>query len=168
MAEVPEGNEHTLSKRVLELIVAGAFIAVSGVVIQDSLRVGASWASDGPEAGYFPFYVGLLMLIASVITFAQNLRPTPEGAETFVERTQLKLVLQVLIPTIVFVVAIGYLGIYLAGGIFIGYFMFVLGKYKPISILPVILGVPLALFVLFEIWFLVPLPKGPIETWLGY
>jgi hypothetical protein len=24
------------------------------------------------------------------------------------------------------------------------------------------------LFFMFERWFLVPLPKGPLEAWLGY
>ena len=86
----------------------------------------------------------------------------------FVERTQLKQVLQVFIPTVVFVIAIGLLGIYIASAIFITFFMVWLGKYSWYKAVPIAIGVPLFLFVMFETWFLVPLPKGPIETALGY
>jgi hypothetical protein len=30
------------------------------------------------------------------------------------------------------------------------------------------LGNSIVFFLIFERWFLVPLPKGPIETWLGF
>jgi putative tricarboxylic transport membrane protein len=29
-------------------------------------------------------------------------------------------------------------------------------------------GVPVVTFLIFEKWFLVPLPKGPIEEYLGF
>jgi putative tricarboxylic transport membrane protein len=31
----------------------------------------------------------------------------------------------------------------------------------------VALGVSVVFFLLFEVWFKVPLPKGPLESWLG-
>lgn len=160
-------NEHTVSNRTMELIVSGAFIVVSLVVMWDNWRIGARWVEDGPQAGYFPFYIGLIMLAASVVTFAINFG-AKTGHSNFVERTQFKQVLQVFIPTIVFVVAIGLLGIYVASAIFIAGFMMWLGKYSIYKAVPVAVLVPLFLFVMFEIWFLVPLPKGPIETALGY
>ena len=87
---------------------------------------------------------------------------------TFVERGQFVLVMKVLIPTIVFVGLIWLIGIYFAAAIFIAFFMYWLGKYPIQKILPVAILIPLALFVMFEIWFLVPLPKGPVEAMLGY
>jgi hypothetical protein len=71
-------------------------------------------------------------------------------------------------PTTVFVVAIGFLGIYLASALFIAFFMWWLGKYPPAKIVPIAIAIPIALFFMFEVWFLVPLPKGPIEFALGY
>ncbi len=156
MAHESSSNENTVSNRAMELVVAAAFLATSVVVMYDSNRVGASWASDGPEAGYFPFYIGLIMFVASAITFASNL-VSKAGSTNFVGRAELRQVLAVLVPTIVFVVAIGFLGIYVAGGLFIAFFMVVLGKYPIWKVVPIAICVPLFLFVLFEIWFLVPL-----------
>jgi hypothetical protein len=72
------------------------------------------------------------------------------------------------VPTSIYVALIFVLGIYLASMLFIAFFMWWLGKYPITKIVPVAIGVPLVLFVMFEIWFLVPLPKGPIEAALGY
>jgi putative tricarboxylic transport membrane protein len=77
-------------------------------------------------------------------------------------------VLAVLVPSIVYVALIGYIGIYVASGIFIMLFMVVIGRQNPLKAVGVGAAVPLALFFMFEKWFLVPLPKGPLEAWLGY
>ncbi|MEJ1159606.1 tripartite tricarboxylate transporter TctB family protein [Prosthecomicrobium sp. N25] len=167
MSHPANGNETTVSSRTMELIVAAAFMGVAALVMYDSWRIGARWGSDGPEAGYFPFYVGLIMFVASAATFGINLFAV-SASSNFVGRSELKQVLQVLIPTIVFVVAIGYLGLYVAGAIFIAYFMVVLGKYPVWKVVPIAILVPGVLFMMFEVWFLVPLPKGPLEAAFGY
>lgn len=167
MAHDTDSGEHTISTRVMELAVSGLFMAVAILIMYDNWRIGARWAADGPESGYFPFRVGVIMFIASAVTFGVNLRARAPSAN-FVDRSQLKQVLQVLVPTAVFVGAIGILGIYLSAAVFITFFMRWLGKYPLYRILPIAILVPLALFLMFEIWFLVPLPKGPIETALGY
>ena len=155
--------------RVMDIVVAALFMAVAVVVIADSLRVGAEWAPDGPQAGYFPFYIGVLMFLASGATAVSAFVSKSAAARrTFVERGQLKMVLKVLVPTVVYVVLIAFLGLYVASAVFIAFFMAWIGKYSPLIIAPVAVGVPLFLFVMFEIWFLVPLPKGPLENLLGY
>ena len=167
MAHEADRSEHTVSARVVEIVVAGLFMAVAVLVMYDNWRIGARWAEDGPQAGYFPFRVGAIMFIASAVTFGVNLLARSPSSN-FVERSQLRQVFQVLLPTIVYVVLIGPLGIYAASAIFIAFFMWWLGKYPIYKIVPVALLVPLALFMMFEVWFLVPLPKGPLEEWLGY
>jgi hypothetical protein len=161
-------SEHTVSTRTVELVVASLFIALSILIMYDNWRIGARWAEDGPQAGYFPFYIGLIMLIVSAGTFFINLLARSADRSNFVERSQFWQVLQVLFPTLGFVVLIAFLGIYLSAAIFIAFFMWWLGKYKLIRILPIAIAVPVFLFFMFEVWFLVPLPKGPIETALGY
>ena len=168
MAHGADGAEHTVTTRVMDLVVAGIFMALAALIMWDSWRLGATWGSDGPGAGYFPFRVGAIMFLASAVTFVMKLRARGGEQEGFVDRSQLRLVMQVLIPTIVFVVAIAFLGIYVASAIFIAFFMAWLGKYPIYKAAPIALVVPLFLFVMFEIWFLVPLPKGPLETALGY
>jgi putative tricarboxylic transport membrane protein len=161
-------SEYTVSQRSMELVVAGAFMAVAVLVMWDNWRIGAGWSADGPESGYFPFYMGVIMFVASLGTFVTNLVTRRPDLKSFVERSQLLLVLKVLVPTIVFVVLINFLGIYLASAIFIAFFMTWLGKYPVYKVVPIAIGVPVVLFMMFEVWFLVPLPKGPLEAALGY
>ena len=152
----------------MEIVVALMFAALAVVVMVDSNRVGNGWASDGPEAGYFPFYVGLIMFVSSCVILVSNLLSRTPNMAAFVERGQFILVLKVLIPTVAFVGLIWVLGIYLAAAVFIAFFMSWLGRYPVARIVPIAVLIPLALFVMFEIWFLVPLPKGPVEAMLGY
>jgi len=157
----------TVGSRGPELAVAGFLMLLGGLVIADSLRVGTGWADDGPRSGYFPFYIGCLLLAASGWTFAKQLLRWARDDTAFAEREQISQVVAVLVPMAVYVAAIFGLGIYLASTLLIAYFMWHFGKYRWRVTLPVAIGVPLFFFGIFERWFLVPLPKGPIEHLLG-
>ena len=151
-----------------ELLVAALLLAISLVVIKDSLRVGTGWADDGPRSGYFPFYIGIMLMGSSGYIVLRQLYHWRRENEDFAERSQLSLVLQMLIPIVVYVAAIAAVGIYLASLVLIAYFMLRYGKYGlPMTAL-VSIGVPLSFFLVFERWFLVPLPKGPIEALFGF
>jgi len=151
-----------------ELIVALALMVLGTMVIADSLRVGIGWADDGPRSGYFPFYIGLALLGSSGWVFVKQLLRFKRDHAVFAEREQAKLVLAMLWPVTVYVAAIFLVGIYLASAALIGYFMLRYGKYKALPTAAVSFGVPLLFFLVFERWFLVQLPKGPIERWLGF
>jgi len=153
----------------VEIVVALLFIVAAAVVITDSVRVGTTWGPDGPRAGYFPFYIGCILAITGAGIVVQALRHWKTlSAETFVRHDELKPVLTMLWPTVVYVALIVLIGLYVASAIYIGTFMLWQGKYKWPATLAVSLGVPIATFLMFEIWFLVPLPKGPLEHLLGY
>jgi putative tricarboxylic transport membrane protein len=152
-----------------ELVVALLVMAGGAVVIVDSLRVGIAWAEDGPRAGYFPFFIGcILVLTAGWIAGKTIARWNKLGGKTFVSQSELRPVLSMLLPTIVYVFLIWLIGIYVASAIYIAGFMMWQGKFKWLPALVASVGVPVALFLLFEVWFLVPLPKGPLEHLLGY
>jgi putative tricarboxylic transport membrane protein len=173
MSEHPENEDPTGgvgSNRTMNMAVSLALMAVASVVMIDSYRLGAGWAKDvGPDSGYFPFYVTLIMFIASGITLIQNLLARrPDGGGSFIAHGELMMVLQVLIPMTIFVVLSIYIGIYISMALFIGFFMTWHGRYPLYKTVPMAIAVPIVLFVIFEIWFLVPLPKGPFEAWLGY
>lgn len=153
----------------MEWLVAIACMAFGAVVMWDSLRVGAGWAFDGPQAGYFPFYVGLLICASSVVTLVQVvLRRIGRRDRLFATWEQLWRVSEVLIPSMVYVLAIPWLGIYVPTALFIAWFMWRIGKYGAAKILPAALGVPVLTFLTFEVWFKLPLPKGPVESLIGY
>jgi hypothetical protein len=140
------------------------------VVVTEARRLGASWTSDGPGAGYFPFYIGLIVCISAlgVIYQARAAKTRDEG--TFVDREQVTRVLQVLLPAAVYVLGIWFLGLYVASAIYIALFMIVLGKYPAGKSVVLAVIVIAAFFVMFEVWFKVPLYKGTLEPlrFLGY
>jgi len=159
-----------VSNRTMNMTVSLALMATAAVVMISSYRLGAGWAKDlGPDSGYFPFYVALFMFLASGVTFLQHLLSRrPGGGGGFIAAGELRMMLSVLIPMTIFVVLSIYIGIYISTFLFICFFMIWLGRYPLYKTLPVALIVPIVLFIIFEIWFLVPLPKGPFEAWLGY
>jgi hypothetical protein len=144
-----------------------AIMALFGLItIIGSLKVGIGWGAEGPKSGFFPFYIGLIIIGGSAVNFAQRFLDRGDGL--FAEWPQLRQVLAVVVPTAIYVVAVPYTGIYLASAVLIALFMSWLGRYRWPLTAAVALGVPVLIFMMFEKWFLVPLPKGPIEYWLGF
>lgn len=162
-----EGERSAASVKAVEIGVAALVFLFGAVIVFDSIRIGARWGEDGPQPGYFPFYVGLSICVASVTILVRALRDPALAAKSFVSRESLKKILTVLVPTVVYVALIKYLGFYVASTLYIAYFMWALGRYPWIKIVPVAAGVSVVFFLIFEVWFLVPLPKGPLEAALG-
>ena len=159
-----------LQMRWMELLVAACFLGVSLLVITDSLRVGNAWGTDGPEPGYFPFYIGCLLFGGATWVILQTLLAwkQDDGEEVFAEKHEFNLMLLMLVPSVFFTAAIFVLGIYLASLTFVAAFMVWQGKYSYFKSIAVGTSISAVLFSLFEVWFKLPLPKGFIETWLGY
>ncbi|HXZ49217.1 MAG TPA: tripartite tricarboxylate transporter TctB family protein [Usitatibacter sp.] len=161
------------SVRLWESVVAVLLMAFGALIAWDSHRIGSTWGDNGPRAGYFPFYVGLFILVSGTAILYSALRMSPEeGREPFVRWGELRMVLTVFVPSIVYVALIDNpwypLGIYVPSALFIGAFMRYLGRYGWLTVVAVSVGVMVAFFLMFEIWFQVPLPKGPLETALGF
>jgi hypothetical protein len=165
------GADAGISTRTVELAVAALLFTAGAIVVVDSYRLGSKWGSDGPQSGYFPFYIGLLLCVSSIVNFVQALRVSAaaEGA-LFVAWGPLKLVLTVLIPAAFYVLGVKYFGIYLASAVYIAIFMVWLGHYSWLRSVAVGLAVNVSFFLMFEVWFQVPLYKGDLEPLrlLGY
>jgi len=153
---------------VVDLVVAGLMFAVGALVAYDSVRLGASWASDGPQAGYFPFYIGTLICISSAVVGVQSVLRLARDAEVFVQKDQLKQIMVILLPSTAYVLGVQWIGIYISSAVFIALFMRIAGRYGWWRSVAVGAMVSVIAFVLFEIWFTIPLPKGPLESALGY
>jgi len=153
----PNGPSH----RAVELGVAIAMIAFGAVVIAGSLQVGIGWGPEGPKAGFFPFYLGVVIILASVMNLLAAF--TQDSRKVFADWSQLMSVLSVVIPTAIYVVAVPFTGIYAASLVLIIVFMTWLGRYSVAVSAAVSIGTVVAIYLMFEKWFLVPLPKGPIE-----
>jgi len=165
--DTPATQSTDVRTRGPELGVAALLFGIAMLVISDSLRVGIGWADDGPRSGYFPFYIGLLLALSSGWILVGQMRRWRSDNESFASRQQIGLVVAVAVPMVIYVALIFGIGIYIASALLIAYFMLRHGKYKATIALPVAIGVPLVFYAVFERWFLVPLPKGPIERMLG-
>jgi hypothetical protein len=158
-------QDSAISVRMMDIITALLFIVAGLVVMIGSLKLGASWGSDGPEAGYFPFYISLIILLSSSVTLYQAaIVNKKKKAESFVDKEPLKQVMAVLLPAIVFVLGVQLIGIYVSSVVYIAIFMIWLGKYPAWKAIAVSVGVSAALYLMFEYWFQVPLPHG---SWIN-
>jgi putative tricarboxylic transport membrane protein len=162
-----QGDRPAFGQKSAEIVVAAVFLLLGGIVVFDSIRLGARWAEDGPQAGYFPFYVGLLVCIAAAVNLGIALFGKKDVGRVFVGIEQLKMVLAVLVPAIIYAALIVWTGIYVASVVFIAFFMRWLGKYAWWKVAAVSIGTMAVFFLIFESWFKVPLPKGPLENLLG-
>jgi hypothetical protein len=154
------------SHRIVELGVAVFTALFALIVLAGAWRVGIGWGVEGPKAGFFPFYVGLFILGGSIVNFVNVIAAGPSD-KLFAEWGQLRQVLSVVIPAAIYVALIPSLGIYLCSIVIIALFMRWLGSYGWSLTAVIAFGVPLFFYFMFEKWFLVPLPKGPIEELLG-
>jgi hypothetical protein len=155
---------------VVESVVALLVVLMGVVVITGSWKLGSGWTTDGPGAGYFPFYIGVILCISGAGILMQGLMGKSKNHEIFVDSVQLRRVLSVLLPALVYVLAVQFIGLYVASALYIALFMIVLGKYSRVKSVIVALAVVALFFMMFEVWFKVPLFKGTLDPlrFLGY
>jgi putative tricarboxylic transport membrane protein len=158
--------------RAADLIVSAVLILLGGVVLRDAVRLGFGWGLEGPQSGFFPFWLAVILLTVSGAIFIQALRQRAD--KPFVGPGQLEPVLKVLIPVIAFIVVtdppgpLPGLGLYVAAALYLGFYMRWVGRHDWRAVVALSVVVPFVAFFIFEKWFLVPMPKGPIEDWFGY
>jgi putative tricarboxylic transport membrane protein len=154
-----------------DLATAVVLMGLSGVVLYDATRLGVGWADEGPRSGFFPFWLGVALLLCCIGIVVQALRRSAQ--RPFVTRAQLVPVAKVLIPAAGFVFltdppgAPDGLGLYVASALYLAVYMRGVGRHAWPTVFAVSVLIPLLTFVIFERWFLVPMPKGPLEAWLG-
>ncbi len=152
--------------RAANLVTACVLLLLGGIAIFDSVRLGIGWGTDGPKSGFFPFWLSLLLLAMCGLIIVQAARRA--SAKPFVSREQLRPVLKVLWPATAMVVLTQVVGLYVASALYLGFYMRWVGRHSWLAVVALSIGVPIATFLVFEKWFLVPMPKGPLEAWLGY
>jgi hypothetical protein len=159
-----------ISTHIVEAVVAACVVTMGLVVIFGSRALGSGWTSDGPGSGYFPFWIGVILCIAGVGTLYQAFSRKTRNTAVFVDGEQLKRVLSVLIPAVIYVGFVQLVGLYLASTVYIAGFMVLLGKYSWIKSTIVAVSIMVLFFFMFEVWFKVPLFKGQFNPlgFLGY
>jgi putative tricarboxylic transport membrane protein len=158
--------------RIADLVTAAMLMLLGGIVIYDAVRLGFGWGNEGPRSGFFPFWLATLLVVVSLAIFFQAL--IARSDKSFVTRERFLPVLKVLAPIAGFVLLTDPpgpwpgLGLYVAGGLYLGFYMRWVGRHDWPLVVALTVAVPLTAFFIFEKWFLVPMPKGPVEAWFGY
>jgi putative tricarboxylic transport membrane protein len=165
----PEADSPAVTNtRVVEIVVSLLLLGVALLLGYDNWRTGIAWDSTGPQAGYFPFYLSVILGGASIYGLVTTLLARGQVSETFVTRAQLRRVMAVFVPTLLFCLATQFLGMYVASFLLIAFFMRLVGKiawWKSLLTAFLFTGI---MFVTFDIAFDVIMPKGPLEAAFGY
>jgi putative tricarboxylic transport membrane protein len=165
----PEADSPAVTNtRVVEAVVSLLLVALAVTLGYDNWRTGIAWDSTGPQAGYFPFYLSVILAGASLYGLVASFLARKEAPEIFVTRAQLRRVLQVFVPTLLFCLATQFLGLYVASFLLIAGFMRMVGHIALWKSLLTAFLFTAAMFVTFDIAFDVIMPKGPLEAAFGY
>jgi hypothetical protein len=156
-----------VSSRVVDVVVSLALLALAGLLAFDNWRTGMGWDSTGPQAGYFPFYLSVILAAASVWGLVKQFLARRQAGETFVEREQFVRVLQVFVPTLAFCLLTQWLGLYVASFLLVAGFMVFVGRIAAWKSLLTALIFVAAMYVTFDVAFDVIMPKGPLEAFFG-
>ena len=152
--------------RTADLTTALVLMAGGVLVIWDSLRLGIGWGTDGPRSGFFPFWLAVVLMSCCLGIAAQAIARADRGR--FIQRQAILPVLQMLLPSAGFVLMTQFVGLYVATALYMALYMRWIGRYSWFPIVVISVALPVVTFLVFEKWFLVPMPKGPLEAWLGY
>jgi putative tricarboxylic transport membrane protein len=165
----PEADSPAVTDtRVVDITVSLLLMALALTLGYDNWRTGIAWDSTGPEAGYFPFYLSVILAGASLYGLFAAWLSRKEASETFVTRAQLWRVMAVFVPTLLFCAATQYLGLYVASFLLIAAFMRMVGRIALWKSLLTAFLFTAVMFVTFDIAFDVIMPKGPLEAAFGY
>ena len=152
------------SNRAVDVVVSLLLLAFAGLLAFDNWRTGMGWDATGPQAGYFPFYLSVILAAACLWGVAKEFLVREQASGTFVTREQLRRVLQVFVPTLLFCLFTQWLGLYVASFLLIAGFMVFVGRIAVWKSLLTAFLFSLVMFVTFEIAFDVLMPKGPLEA----
>jgi hypothetical protein len=168
-ADAPaDDSPSVVGARSVNIVVYVLLIGLAALLGYDNWQTGAGWAPEGPQAGYFPFYLSLLLAGASLFGLFSAVGGGSLRGESFVSRDQLRRVMQVFVPTLLFCLATEWLGLYVASFLLIAGFMVFIGHIALWKSLLTAVVFSVAMFVTFDIAFDVIMPKGPLEAWFGY
>ena len=165
--EPPDDSPAVVGQRAVETATLAIVLAFSVLMAWDNWRTGAGWEATGPQAGYFPFWVSVILGSACLFGIGKEFLARAQDAGAFVSRNQFKRVMQVFIPTLLYVPVTQWLGLYVASFILIAGFMGVVGRIKWWKSVLTALIFSVSMFVTFEVAFDVIMPKGPLERLFG-
>ena len=152
-------------------IVTGAILLGIGLLVMfDSIRLGVGWGMEGPRAGFWPFLMALGMVVGSVVILVQAVqrKGVSQSDKPFIPREAIKPVLQCAIPAAAMVALTEFIGLYIAAGLYLAVYMRWIGRHSWVTVLILSIGIPVASYIVFDKFFLIPMPEGSLKGLLGF
>jgi putative tricarboxylic transport membrane protein len=148
--------------------VALLLLALAILVAWEALKLDIGWGVNGPEGGFFPFWLAVGLGVCCSVILAKALGSTAAALRQPLVRPGGWLpILKVALPATAMVALTEMIGLYPAAALYIGVYMRWIGKHDWLLVLAVSLGVPLCSYAIFDAWFLIPMPKGRWGEYLG-
>jgi len=154
--------------RKAEIITSSILLLLSALVVYEAFRLGFGWGLEGPQPGFFIFWLGLGLAFCALTTIGQVLF---DGSilrgQRFIAGGAGSEVLKVLLPMFGAILLMEFFGFYLASAVYLAFFMRWVGSFSWRAVLLVASLFASSHYLVFEKIFLVPLPKGILEPYIG-
>lgn len=156
--------------RKADIVCAVIILCIGILVMYDAIRLNIRWGMNGPEAGFFPFILSLLVVIGCLIVVAQAIakKGVANSDKLFIPKGALKPLAKCVIPAALMVLLTEYIGLYIAAGLYMAVYMRWIGRNRWATVILISIIVPLSTYFLFDKFFLIPMPKGSLEDILGF
>lgn len=156
-----------------EFVMALGLLLGAIILVREAVRLPIGWTTAGPGAGFFPFWLAAGVMLFALLIVGRTLRAGRAGSsrsvvKPFIAATARRPLLIAFLPMVAVVAVIEYLGLYLGGGLYLAGYMRWVGRDRWPRIVLVSVLVPVGLFLIFERWFLLPMPKGVFLEYLLY
>lgn len=156
--------------RKADIVTAAILLGIGLLILLDCIRLGVGWGMEGPRAGFWPFLMALGMVLGSVVILVQAVqrKGVAKSDKPFIPREAIKPVLQCAIPAAAMVVLTEFIGLYIAAGLYLAVYMRWIGRHSWVTVLILSIGIPMASYIVFDKFFLIPMPEGSLKGLLGF
>ncbi len=156
--------------RKADIVTAAILLGIGLLILLDCIRLGVGWGMEGPRAGFWPFLMALGMVLGSVVILVQAVqrKGVAKSDKPFIPREAIKPVLQCAIPAAAMVVLTEFIGLYIAAGLYLAVYMRWIGRHSWVTVLILSIGIPAVSYIVFDKFFLIPMPEGRLKGLLGF
>jgi len=151
-----------MTTKVADIVVAAVLLGLGLIVAWDAYRLGAGWEMGGPQAGFFPMIMAILVVGGCLIVMRQAVKGTAsvKGEKPFILAGGLRPILTVFLPAVAMVLVTEVIGLYLAAMIYLAVYIRLVGGFRWTTVLLISIPIPLIFYWLFDKVFLIPMPMG--------
>ena len=148
--------------RKADIITAVLIIAYCIISMIDAMKLHIGWVKNvGPGGGFLPFWLSLIMGICAVIVLLQVLFGKEQSTDPFFKDKQgLVAVSKVFFTTLLCIILYALIGAYFGSAVYLAVYVGYIGRRSKLQIALVSILVPVGIWLMFEYFLKIPLPKG--------